>query len=446
MPDMYQKIANLIIRTVCIAIVGFAAVAQAGTINDIRISQSNGLTRLIFDLSKQADHRLFPLSNPDRIVLDISGGALSSKVKNKLSSLSSGALAKVRTGTRKNGIRFVLDLNRKAKAKSSVLPASGKYGNRVIVDLSYGKSTNFSTPVKTADNILNIKRDIVVVVDPGHGGKDPGAIGKYKIREKNIVLSIGKELAKRINSINGFKAVLTRSTDIYLPLRTRSKIAREANADLLVSIHADAFTNSRARGASVWALSLSGKTSEMGRWLAQQEQSADLVGGISLDDKDELLAEVLLDMSMNSTIQSSLNIGARVVKKMDIVAHMHKDSVQQAGFVVLKSPDIPSILVETGFVSNPTEAKNLGSANYRKKIARSIAEGIVLAFKEAPPQGSLLAWQQQNKFSGSYVVAKGDTLSSIARRNRVSLVALRRANSLKNDAIWIGQKLVIPAP
>ncbi|TBR44892.1 AMIN domain-containing protein [Marinomonas agarivorans] len=443
---MYTKIPSLFMKIASIFLLLFSILAQAGTINDIRISQSNGLTRLIFDLSKKADHRLFPLSNPDRIVLDINNGVLSSRVENKLSTLSSGALAKVRTGDRKNGIRFVLDLKQKVKAKSSVLPPSGKYGNRVIVDLSYGKSTNFSTPVKTADNILNIKRDIVIVVDAGHGGKDPGAIGKFKIKEKHIVLSIAKELAKRINATRGFKAVLTRSTDIYLPLRTRSKIAREANADLLVSVHADAFTNSRARGASVWALSLSGKTSEMGRWLAQQEQAADLVGGISLDDKDELLAEVLLDMSMNSTIQSSLNIGERVVKKMDVVAHMHKDTVQQAGFVVLKSPDIPSILVETGFVSNATEAKNLGSANYRKKIARSIAEGIVLAFRETPPQGSLLAWEQQNKLAGSYVVSKGDTLSSIARRNSVSLAALRRANSLKNDAIRIGQKLVIPAP
>lgn len=444
MPDMYQKTINLLCRLTIVFAFFFSANIYAVTINDVRISQSSGLTRLIFDLSSKTTHRLFPLSNPDRIVVDISNSSLSKKAETALSRLSSGALTKVRTGTRDNGIRFVLDLNQKVKAKSSVLPASGKYGNRVIVDLSYGRSTNFSAPVKTADNILSVKRDIVIVVDAGHGGKDPGAIGKYKIYEKHIVLSIAKELAKQINAVEGFKAVLTRSTDIYLPLRTRSRIAREANADLLISIHADAFTNSRARGASVWALSLSGKTSEMGRWLAQQEQAADLVGGISLDDKDQLLAEVLLDMSMNSKIQSSLDIGSKVLKKMDVIAHMHKNTVQQAGFVVLKSPDIPSILVETGFVSNATEAKNLGSLTYRKKMAKAISEGVVLAFRDSPPQGSLLAWKQQNKSSGSYVVAKGDTLSSIARKNRVSLVSLRSANSLKNDAIWVGQRLVIP--
>jgi len=445
MSDMYQKTVAVLFKTIFFFAVVFSASLQAGVVNDIRIAQTNDSTRLIFDLSSPAEHRLFPLTNPDRIVLDISTTVLPASIEKKLASLSSGALSRVRTGTREKGIRFVLDLNQKVKAKSSILPASGKYGDRVMVELSYGQAIKNNLPVKTTASIINIKRDIVVVVDAGHGGKDPGAIGKYKVREKDIVLSIAKELAKRINAIEGFKAVLTRSTDIYLHLRQRSKIAREANADLLISIHADAFTNSRARGASVWALSLSGKTSEMGRWLAQQEQAADLVGGISLDDKDQLLAEVLLDMSMNSKIQSSLDIGSKVLKKMDVVAHMHKNAVQQAGFVVLKSPDIPSILVETGFVSNATEAKNLGSSAYRKKLAKAISDGVVLAFTDSPPQGSLLAWKQQNRLAGSYIVGKGDTLSSIARKNRVSLAALRAANSLRNDSIRIGQKLAIPS-
>lgn len=445
MPYMYQKKIAQLIKLLLLLSIGFSINSHAGVVNDVRIAQSNGSTRVIFDLSSPAEHRLFPLSNPDRIVLDISSTTLPTAVEKKLSKLSSGVLTKVRTGVRDKGVRFVLDLKQKVRAKSSVLPASGRYGDRVLVELSYGDAASNNTPVKTASGMLSVKRDIVVVVDAGHGGKDPGAIGKYKIIEKHIVLSIAKELAKQINAVEGFKAVLTRSKDVYIPLRERSRIAREANADLLVSIHADAFTNSRARGASVWALSLSGKTSEMGRWLAQQEKAADLVGGISLDDKDELLAEVLLDMSMNSKIQSSLDIGSVVLEKMDSMAHMHKTTVQQAGFVVLKSPDIPSILVETGFVSNATEAKNLGSAAYRRKLAKAISEGIVQAFKEWPPQGSLLAWKQQNQASGSYIVSKGDTLSSIARKNRVSIVALRKANSLKSDSIWVGQKLIIPS-
>ncbi|KJZ09926.1 MAG: N-acetylmuramoyl-L-alanine amidase [Marinomonas sp.] len=424
----------------------FTVSAVGATVKDVRIAQENGLTRLIFDLSSPVSHRLFPLSNPDRVVLDLQDAELATKLQNKLASISSGVLRKLRAGKRDDGTRFVLDLNQKVKAKSSVLGANAKYGPRVMVELSYGKKVNLSVPVKTTKNIANVKRDIVIVVDAGHGGKDPGALGQYKVREKDIVLSIAKELARKLNRVDGFKAVLTRSSDIYLKLRERSKIAREANADLLVSIHADAFTNPKARGASVWALSLSGKTSEMGRWLAQQEQSAELVGGISLDDKDQLLAEVLLDMSMNSKIQFSLDIGSKVLTQMDKVAHMHKNTVQQAGFVVLKSPDIPSILVETGFVSNSTEAKNLGSAGYRKKLATAMSKGIVQAFTANPPEGSLLSWQQQNKGRvSSYVVSKGDTLSEIARKNRVSITALRKANTLKNDVIWIGQKLVIPA-
>jgi N-acetylmuramoyl-L-alanine amidase len=302
-----------------------------------------------------------------------------------------------------------------------------------------------ATIVKSLANLSKEKRDIVIAIDPGHGGKDPGALGQYKVREKDVVLSIGKELANRINAVDGFKAVLTRSTDTFLQLRDRSRVARDANADLMISIHADAFTKSSARGASVWALSLSGKSSEMGRWLAQQENSADLVGGISLDDKDQLLAEVLLDMSMNSTIQMSLNIGESVLGEMRGVAVLHKNSVQQAGFVVLKSPDIPSILIETGFVSNKTEAKNLSSRTYRVKLAASISKGVIDYFVKNAPDGTLVSWKQGRHSDSVYVVEKGDTLSEIARRNRVSLSNIREANKLKNDVIWIGQKLVIPA-
>ena len=239
--------------------------------------------------------------------------------------------------------------------------------------------------------------------------------------------------------------MMIRGGDYYVSMRDRIGKARDSKADLFISIHADAFTNANARGASVWALSLGGKTSEMGRWLAEQEQSAELVGGISLDDKDQLLAEVLLDMSMNSTIQFSLDIGSNILNKMDVVAKLHKNEVQQAGFVVLKSPDIPSILIETGFVSNATEAKNLASGSYRKKLAAAIAQGVVNSFSNNPPDGTLLAWKQQRQREHNYTVSKGDTLSEIARRNRISLESLRRTNAINDDVIWVGQKLVIPA-
>ncbi|WOD07610.1 N-acetylmuramoyl-L-alanine amidase [Marinomonas sp. GJ51-6] len=416
----------------------------AAEVRDIRVAQQEGVTRLVFELSGASDHRLFPLSNPDRIVLDITDAELSPSASDVLSGLSSDVLTRVRYARRESGGRFVLDLTQSAKAKSTVLAANDTYDPRILIELEYGQRKP-ATVVKSLTNLAKEKRDIVIAIDPGHGGKDPGALGQYKVREKDIVLSIAKELANRINAVDGFKAVLTRSTDIYLPLRDRSRVAREANADLMVSIHADAFTKSSARGASVWALSLSGKSSEMGRWLAQQENSVDLVGGISLDDKDQLLAEVLLDMSMNSTIQMSLNIGKSVLGEMKGVAVLHKDSVQQAGFVVLKSPDIPSILIETGFVSNKTEAKNLSSRTYRVKLAASIATGVVDYFTKNAPDGTLLAWKQTKQSDYVYAVQKGDTLSEIARRNNVSLGVLRQTNKLKNDVIWIGQKLVIPA-
>lgn len=416
----------------------------AAEVKDIRVAQQEGVTRLVFELSEAVEHRLFPLSNPNRIVLDLTGANLNTSVVNGLSALSSGVLMRVRYAKRDSSVRFVLDLSQVAKAKSTVLSANGTYGPRILIELEYGDRKP-ATVVKSLASLSKEKRDIVIAIDPGHGGKDPGALGQYKVREKDIVLSIAKELASRINAVDGFKAVLTRSTDVYLKLRDRSRVARESNADLMISVHADAFTKASARGASVWALSLSGKSSEMGRWLARQENSADLVGGISLDDKDQLLAEVLLDMSMNSTIQMSLNIGKSVLGEMRGVAKLHKNSVQQAGFVVLKSPDIPSILIETGFVSNKIEAKNLSSRNYRVKLAASISKGVIEYFTKNAPDGTLVAWKQKSHSDSIYTVGKGDTLSEIARRNQVSLGVLRQANSLKNDVIWIGQKLVIPA-
>ncbi|GAB3482673.1 N-acetylmuramoyl-L-alanine amidase [Marinomonas epiphytica] len=441
---MHKKIYKTL--TIVWALLAFCLMgsAIAADIKDVRVSQQEGVTRLVIELTSQTNHRLFPLVNPDRVVVDVNSATLPAATAAKLSNLSSKVLTRVRYAKRNSGIRLVLDLTGKVKAKSSVLSASGAYGPRILVELEYGVKKTAQV-VKSVETIVAKKRDVVIVIDPGHGGKDPGALGKFKVREKDIVLSIAKELAKSLNAVDGFKAVLTRSTDKYLKLRERSLIARSANADLLISIHADAFTKSSARGASVWALSLSGKSSEMGRWLAQQESSADLVGGISLDDKDPLLAEVLLDMSLNSTIQMSLNVGESVLGKMKGMARLHKNTVQQAGFVVLKSPDIPSILVETGFVSNPTEAKNLSSRTYRVKMARAISQGVQEYYVQNPPDGTLIAWRKSGAASYVYTVSKGDTLSEIARRNKVSLQGLRQANSLKNDAIWVGQKLTIPA-
>jgi N-acetylmuramoyl-L-alanine amidase len=297
------------------------------------------------------------------------------------------------------------------------------------------------------------KRDIVVVIDAGHGGEDPGAIGPGGVREKDVVLAIARKLKDKIDARKGYRAELTRTGDYYISLRGRTDKARKRNADLFVSIHADAFKDPRARGASVWVLSGRGASSEMGRWLAQRENSADLIGGVgslSLGDKDDVLASVLLDMSMNASRKDSHQVASRIHGNMDRFARMHKKYVEQAGFVVLKSPDIPSILVETGFISNPEEARKLRTASYQNQMADAIYRGIVDHFWEKPPAATYIAWQKQSGKPGDggerlYKVVSGDTLSVIAQRNGVSLQQLRTANRLNGDSIRVGQVLRIPA-
>src|SRR5690554_3147770 len=268
------------------------------------------------------------------------------------------------------------------------------------------------------------------------------AIGPGGVREKDVVLKIAQELKRLIDAEKGYRAVLTRTGDYYVSLRGRTGKARQSNADLFVSVHADAFKDPRARGASVWVLSPRGATSEMGRWLAQRENSADLIGGVgslSLGDKDDVLASVLLDMSMNASRKDSHQVASRIHGNMASFARMHKKHVEQAGFVVLKSPDIPSILVETGFISNPEEARLLKTDSYRKRMAQAIFRGITGHFWEKPPTGTYVAWAKQSgtQLAGGgerlYKVVSGDTLSIIAQRNGVSLQRLRQANQRSEE-------------
>lgn len=232
---------------------------------------------------------------------------------------------------------------------------------------------------------------IIVVIDPGHGGKDPGATGPKGHHEKMVVLAIAKQLQKQINSYPGFKAVLTRGDDRYLTLRYRLALAREYHGDMFVAIHADAFINATARGASVFALSQRGATSEAARWLAQRENQSELMGGVDLADKDQTLRSVLIDLSQTATISASLNMGSGIISHLRQIMPMHAYHVEQAAFVVLKSPDIPSLLVETGFISNPTEEQQLIMRSHQQKVAQAIAKGIVNYFRTHPPRGSWLA-------------------------------------------------------
>ena len=408
-------------------------------VHDVRLWRAPDHTRIVFDLTGPAAHKLIVLENPHRIVLDVSDASLQAQLASL--DLSGTPIRKLRSAVReKDDLRVVLDLEAAVKPKSFELKANDRAGDRLVLDI-YDISAKTATVKKSVKQ--SARRDIIIAIDAGHGGEDPGASGPGRLREKNVVLSIAKELEVLFKANTGYKPKMIRSGDYYVSLKGRRDLAHKYQADLFVSIHADAFKRKEAHGASVYALSTRGATSTMASYLAQRENSADLVGGVRLRDKDDVLASVLADLSMTSTLDTSLKLGDGVLKKVDRIAKLHKNRVEQAGFAVLKSPDIPSILVETGFISNPTEAKNLGSRTYRKKMAAQIHAGIIEWFAAHPPSGTLVAWHKQGG-GQRYTIARGDTLSGIAQRFNVSLAMLKSSNGLSGSRIQVGQKLTIP--
>lgn len=441
-----------------------SSAAYAASVENIRLWPAPDHVRLVFDLSSPVSHRIFALENPHRVVIDINDARLRADLARL--DLSGSPIRKVRTGAREGkDLRVVLDLGQALEYRSFLLKPNGQYGDRLVVDLVLKETQSAakapSQPVKKLKEAEQTRRDVVVVVDAGHGGEDPGAIGPGGIREKDVVLAIAQELHRLLQAEKGVTAHLTRSGDYYIGLRKRTQLARRHNADLFISIHADAFHRPQASGASVYAISQRGATSETARWLAERENNSDLiggVGGVSLDDKDDLLAGVLLDLSMTASLNASLSLGDRVLKSMGQVAKLHKPKVEQAGFVVLKSPDIPSLLVETGFISNPAESKRLGTKSYQRQLASSIKQGIMDYLNDTPPPGTYLAWRKnggdaalvataQEVGSGhtTYVIGQGDTLSGIAQKNNISIDRLRQANGLSSDLLRVGQVIQIPS-
>ncbi len=427
--------------------------AMAGvTVESARIWPAPDHTRLVLDIGDKVEHKVFALSGPSRLVIDLKNANLKADLE-KLD-LSGSPVRRIRSAPRNgNDLRVVLDLKSDIKPRSFQLEPNQQYGHRLVVDLiDEGglKARQPATPTVTENS--NGKRDIVVVIDAGHGGEDPGAIGPRGTREKDVVLKMAKTLEQLVESKPGYTAKLTRNGDYYIDLRSRTLLARKHNADLFVSVHADAFRTPQPRGASVFALSQRGATSETARWLAKSENRSDLIGGaggVSLDGRDEMLAGVLLDLSMTASINSSLGVGDSILDRLGNVAKLHKKGVEQAAFVVLKSPDIPSILVEAGFISNPKEEQNLASSWYREKISRAVFEGIDDYFQKTPPPGTLLAWQKQNRQgNGSvsqYRIRRGDTLSGVARENQTTVSELMQYNGLNDDRVMVGQTIRIPA-
>jgi N-acetylmuramoyl-L-alanine amidase len=443
---------------------GFGVSAGAAKIENIRIWPAPDNTRLVFDITQPVTYELISLSNPDRLVIDIDRSLLSTSVS-KLD-FSKSPVRAIRSSQRSdNKLRLVLDLAYKVSHNVFALAPNASYGHRLVVDLSNYQQTKTPTkgavikPAQPQTTILNSldlldsQRDIIIAIDAGHGGEDPGALGpKFsgrKLREKHVVLGIAKELQALIKREPGFEPILTRSGDYYVSLRGRTQKARKANADLFISIHADAFKNSKAKGASVWILSSRGASSEMGRWLAQTENDADLIGGIggvSLEDKEEDLAKTLLDMSMNYSQSTGQGVAQAVLSNIGKIAKLHKKHVENAGFVVLKSPDVPSILVETGFISNPQEAAKLRTKNYQKQMAQAIFKGLKSYFYSHPVTNTYVASVVEAKRRlRSYKVVSGDTLSAIAQRFGTTVKRLQSANKMTSKSILlVGKTLVIP--
>ena len=420
-----------------------AAPLMAATVHDVRLWRAPDHTRIVLDMSAPAKHRVLVLQNPDRIVLDVSNATLRASTADL--DLDDTPIARIRSGVREGSdLRVVFDLRASVTPRSFAIEANAQAGDRLVLDLHDTLADQRGDPPAAQSVSDDGRRDIIVAIDAGHGGEDPGALGPGGLREKDVVLAIAKELASLFERDRGFAPTLIRSGDYYVSLKGRRDLARERQADLFVSIHADAFNRKQANGASVYALSTRGATSTTASYLAQRENATDLVGGVRLGDKDEMLAGVLADLSMTSTLDASLNMGGSVLGEMGGVARLHKRQVEQAGFAVLKSPDIPSILLETGFISNPGEARKLADPAYRRRMARAIHRGIRSWFLSHPPPGTLLAYEKR-RGGREYRIASGDTLSGIAARFNVSVSDLKAFNQLAGNRILVGQTLKIPA-
>jgi len=433
---------RIILTGLLLALLVLATDARAEVqVRDVRVWAGPETTRVVLDLSEPAKHSLFTLENPSRVVVDLKPASMD--LSNIRLPTGVGLVQSVRGANRPGGeVRIVVDLAGAATPRSFLVRPEGRYGHRLIIELD-AQRARAHAPVIRADEG---SRDLVIAIDAGHGGEDPGAIGPRGTYEKDVVLAIARRLAEEINREPGMRAVLTRNGDYFLSLRQRVEIARRHRADLFVSVHADAFKNPNARGSSVYVLSSKGATDEAARWLAARENAADLVGGVSLDDKDDMLASVLLDLSQNASIGASLEVGEFVLNRLGGVNRLHKSSVQQAGFAVLKAPDIPSILIETAFISNREEEQRLREGRYQAQLAAALVSGIREYFHANPPPGT---WVARNRPAGGgapreVVIARGDTLSGIATRYNVSVPVLRRHNGLKDDNIRIGQVLTIP--
>ena len=381
----------MIKRTFCWGILLLASRAlPAATMAEVRtvgMSVSSEAASVTLELSSPATYKLFRLTDPARVVLDLDRVRL--RPGTHLPG-ASGLIQSVRAGARPGGgLRVVLEV-------ASPVPATAQWAGpgQLVVRLggdSAVRALAAPQPVHAAHAPADSDRDVVIAVDAGHGGQDPGAIGHTGTQEKTVVLAIARALARRINAEPGMHAILTRDRDEFLTLRERSQRARAAKADLFVSVHADSIRDREVSGSSVYILSERGATDEAARWLAERENASDLMGGVSLSDKDSTLASVLLDLSQSANISASMNAAQLVLSELDRVGEVRKSRVQEARFVVLKSPDIPSMLIETAYISNPTDERRLRAESHQVQLAEAIFTGLHVYFEKNPPAGTRFA-------------------------------------------------------
>ncbi|MEC9362322.1 MAG: N-acetylmuramoyl-L-alanine amidase [Pseudomonadota bacterium] len=399
--------------------VALNSTAFAAELRDLRVWAGPESTRVVFDLDAPAKHEMFTLSGPERVVIDIQGLGAAARARVE-STAGEGVVQRLRSGPRKNGVRVVLDVSDRVFATSFALPPDAGAGHRLVVDLAHPDAPPAvaeaaipavvqTAPAPVPEPQISLRsRPVVIAVDAGHGGQDPGAKGRSGLLEKNVALTVSRKLAKLINDTPNMRAVLTRDGDYFLGLRERVNIARKHQADLFVSVHCNAFTRRDMRGSAVYVLSNGGATSEHARWLAQKENASDLVGGVHLHDKDNELAAVLIDLSQGATMEASFDVGSRILGSLSKINRLQKREIQQAGFAVLKAPDIPSVLVETAFISNAEEEKMLGSGAFQDKLARQIFAGVKGYFESYRPQQQVVEAEPELQYVSRNSAAQGE--------------------------------------
>ncbi len=419
--------------------------AAALEVQNLRLWPAPDNTRVVFDVSAPVQYEVFTIDNPHRVVIDLKATQVTKPLPQP--DAAHRLLRAVRHGPKPDGgTRVVFDVTGPVVVRSALLKPTDRYGHRLLIELTDGPPTlpahtlaarpaapaaEVAVPISEAAapkaeanagkadsgqaamapsppakppaqaSRTGSGRDVIVAVDAGHGGEDPGALGRKGTREKDVTLAIARRLAEEINRVEGMRAVLTRDGDYFIPLRKRIEKARGHRADMFVSVHADAYKNPDVAGSSVYVLSQRGASSEAARWLADRENSSDYIGGVTWDDKDSVLKSVLLDLSQTASMEASADVAEEVLDRLDAIGNVRKPQVQHAGFVVLKSPDIPSILVETAYLTNAGEERKLRTASHQKQLARAIAGGIRQYFETTPPPGTLMADRRERRVASN---------------------------------------------